>query len=56
MSRLRVDLQVTDDQFDGLVQFALMHGFKREEPRKAWTNRERREAAVWAVRRTITGE
>jgi hypothetical protein len=49
--QLRID--ITEAELKALEHEAVMNGFKREEPRKAWTDKERKEAARWYLGRVI---
>jgi hypothetical protein len=51
--RLRIDFDIPDGEVDSFVHRAVMSGFKREEPRKAWTQAERKEATRWAIARIV---
>jgi len=53
-TRLRLDMPFTDEQVEELVRLAIMHGYTRVEPRRRWTDRERREAARYAMERAVS--
>jgi hypothetical protein len=50
---MRIQVEVTNAELDRLVGYAIIHGFVRVEPRKRWTDRERREAARYAMEKLI---
>jgi len=47
----RVEIYVTKEQEDELVGYAAMRGFKRDFPRRAWTNADRKRAINFAIRK-----
>ena len=46
---IRVDFVFNEKQLDRLVGLAQTYGYLRENPRKAWTQREYKEAARLAI-------
>jgi len=51
MQSLRVTFEVDDTELTLLVRRALLLGFVREDPHKAWGQRDKREAARFALKR-----
>jgi transposase-like protein len=49
----RVPLTLTADDVDRLVGDAIVFGYLRIEPRRRWTDAERREAVAFALQRQI---
>jgi hypothetical protein len=54
MARLRITLDVDARELDRLVSLAYGYGWSREEPRKSWTDRERKEAARYAIEALVS--
>lgn len=52
--KLRITLDVDAHELDRLVSLAYGYGWLREEPRKSWTDRERKEAARHAIEAIIS--
>lgn len=46
-------IAVTSAQINTWIQIAYSMGYKRDEPRKSWTRRERKEALRFAMTRAI---
>lgn len=38
---------------DRLVTSSIIRGFRREEPNKSWSDKERREAIVYLIKKTF---
>lgn len=49
----RLMIETTVGDIDLLWHQAVKHGFTREEPRKRWSEREKREAAKYEVQHYI---
>lgn len=47
--KIRIDLEITEVEFDSLVQAAIIRDWRREEPRKSWKQKEKLEAARYAI-------
>jgi hypothetical protein len=50
---LRLSLDVNGRTLELLVRAAFREGWLREEPRRRWTERERKEAARWYLNRVL---
>lgn len=50
---IRLDITLTETEQWYLISQAAMLGFMRSEPRKAWTNSERREAIRWVMEKYL---
>ncbi len=48
--RLMLELE---EPLEELVGLAIKHGFMREEPKRAWTDAERKEAVRYYIKRLI---
>jgi len=46
---LRPTIEVSSEDLLELTGRATMFGFKRVEPKKRWTDKERRQAACWYI-------
>lgn len=57
---LRIDHVLnTQDELERLVSYAIRHGYQRTDPRKGWTQDERKDAARYAAEHMLkqyTGE
>lgn len=47
--RVRLDIELTDEEVARLQRKAILHGYSRENPRKAWTDKEKKEAARYGI-------
>jgi hypothetical protein len=54
MTKLRITLDVDAHELDRLASLAYGYGWLREEPRKSWTDRERKEAARYAIEALVS--
>jgi hypothetical protein len=54
MAKLRITLEVDAHELDRLASLAYGYGWSREEPRKSWTDRERKEAARYAIEALVS--
>jgi hypothetical protein len=54
MAKLRITLDVDAHELDRLASLAYGYGWSREEPRKSWTDRERKEAARYAIEALVS--
>jgi hypothetical protein len=52
--RLKVPLELTKEQSDKLVGRALSLGYMRVEPRRTWTESERKDAIRFLVRAMLS--
>jgi len=50
---VRVHFDFTDAELDLIQRFAVIHGYLRETPDKAWTVREKREVARYWITRIV---
>jgi len=48
-----IQIKFTDEEAELLQSVAVTSGYRRAEPRKAWSNAERREAARYAIRHAL---
>jgi hypothetical protein len=51
--KLQVKLEISPEKLDELVNIAVLHNYKRVEPRKAWTLSEKKDAAHYAITKII---
>lgn len=54
--KIRLDLEVDEPQVQKLIQTAYLTGWSREEPRKRWTEKEKKEAARYGLQSIIERE
>ena len=54
--KVRLDLDLTDAQVNDLMRTAIMVGFARVEPKKAWRVSEKKEAIRLAIETLIYKE
>jgi hypothetical protein len=54
MAKLRITLDVDAHELDRLAGLAYGYGWSREEPRKSWTDKERKEAARYAIEALVS--
>lgn len=52
--KLRITLEVDAHELDRLVSLAYDYSWSREEPHKSWTDRERKEAARYAIEAIVS--
>jgi hypothetical protein len=50
MKPIRVSFDFTPAQYDSLVDYAMRHGFLRENPRRRMSATDRRQAIDYAIR------
>lgn len=53
MAKMRIDFDYSEKERTHLVGLATKWGFKREDPKKAWTDRERDEAVRFVIKKLV---
>lgn len=50
---IRIQVELTDSRFNELWNEAARSGFRRVDPRKSWTEKEKKEAIRWLLTAAI---
>ena len=50
---MKLQIEISDEQAQRLVDYAISCGFLREEPRKAWNRKEYKEAIRYAMEKMV---
>ena len=56
MMKIRIDLEIPDAEIEKLVHLAIVYGYKRIDPQRAWRYLEKLEAARYGASRLIQQE
>lgn len=56
ITRVQVDFNLSEDEIQSMIRYAIRFGWKRLEPTKSWSTSEKKEAVRFAIALIIVAE